>query len=1072
MKRAFKISTNIERDSSIQIDYIVTKNTNDVFDKIDFNHSKGQNSFTIIGSYGTGKSSFLWAFEKHLKGESYFNTGFAKQNTEIDSFNFTRIIGEAISFRTKFCEVFGLSHLSGGTNKIILKEFDLLVSDIQEKKIGLVILVDEFGKHLEFIAKNNPDEMYFIQELCEYLNDPLKSVLFITTLHQNVGSYSKGLSKAQRSEWDKVRGRLLEVTFDEPVEQLLFFASKRLAHYKPNNIRSFEKLTNQIVKSNLLGKIGNTEANLFEELYPLDPLAADILTKSLQRYGQNERSLFTFLESEFIDKIIKDGRIFSVADCFDYLIENLNSEIEDGDKNPFKPQWKAAVIAMERCEFVFENNYAQVEKILKLICLVNIFSNSSGSLDEKVICNYAKLSLEISSPELLIEELKRRNIIKYSRTRNKLNFLDGTDIDLEQELIQAVKHIDPNINIVNRINSYVDFDFVPAKRFQFEKGSPRFFAYKVCEELVEEKPINEIDGYINLIINSKINIDKIKIFSSETKTAQLFALVPNIKSISSALFEIDKINYVIGKFPDDKVASRVLNEERNYFLEKIVSSLKKDLFDTKSVTQWVFNGESLQLNSEKDLNKTLSLICEKIYSKSPIFKNEMVNKEALSTPILTARKQLIKALINSGEKENIGFDSKLFPPERTIYLSLIKKTGIHVQGKHNWKYQDPTDESFKQLWAKTMDILCESNETRKPISNFYETLKEVPFKLKQGFLDFWIPIFLIIKKEDYSMYSSDGEYVPHLTPDIMDIIHKTPGRFFVKYLSNKGINNEYFNSYKELVGYNDSNVNGLESSYITIYSNFLRFYRGLEDYAKNTRQLSPQALGVRDAIAKAKDPESALFELIPRALGFNSINQITNGDLMFLESLKGTIKEIRTSYSNLIDLIESNILEHLDISSETFDGVKDQLINKFSSVSPSLISNEQIKIFYNRVISPLDVKTAYWESLTDAVLGKKLDKISDDELPFLLDKLKMNFDILVDFIDLHSKSNSSSDKIIQINVLSSDGITNYKRNVVINPKLDKKVNELELKIISELSSNDEVNKIMLMNLLEKIINKT
>ena len=62
MKRAFKISTNIERDSSAQIDYIVTKNTNDVFDKIDFNHSKGQNSFTIIGSYGTGKSSFLWAF--------------------------------------------------------------------------------------------------------------------------------------------------------------------------------------------------------------------------------------------------------------------------------------------------------------------------------------------------------------------------------------------------------------------------------------------------------------------------------------------------------------------------------------------------------------------------------------------------------------------------------------------------------------------------------------------------------------------------------------------------------------------------------------------------------------------------------------------------------------------------------------------------------------------------------------------------------------------------------------------------------------------------------------------------
>lgn len=33
-----------------------------------------------------------------------------------------------------------------------------------------------------------------------------------------------------------------------------------------------------------------------------------------------------------------------------------------------------------------------------------------------------------------------------------------------------------------------------------------------------------------------------------------------------------------------------------------------------------FNGELLKLNSEKDLNKTLSLICEKLYSKSPVLK--------------------------------------------------------------------------------------------------------------------------------------------------------------------------------------------------------------------------------------------------------------------------------------------------------------------------------------------------------------------------------------------------------------------------------------------------------------------
>ena len=121
------------------INYIVTKNTNDVFDKIAFSNGKGQNSFTIIGSYGTGKSSFLWAIEKHLTGTTYFDVDYIKQNKEIDKFNFSRIVGESSSFRNKFCETFGLSHLIDKSNKIILKEFDHLLSDIQEKNIGLVI---------------------------------------------------------------------------------------------------------------------------------------------------------------------------------------------------------------------------------------------------------------------------------------------------------------------------------------------------------------------------------------------------------------------------------------------------------------------------------------------------------------------------------------------------------------------------------------------------------------------------------------------------------------------------------------------------------------------------------------------------------------------------------------------------------------------------------------------------------------------------------------------------------------------------------------------------------------------
>ena len=58
------ISTNIKRDSDQELDFIATQNSREVFERI-FLHD-GTKSFNLIGNYGTGKSTFLWACEKSL----------------------------------------------------------------------------------------------------------------------------------------------------------------------------------------------------------------------------------------------------------------------------------------------------------------------------------------------------------------------------------------------------------------------------------------------------------------------------------------------------------------------------------------------------------------------------------------------------------------------------------------------------------------------------------------------------------------------------------------------------------------------------------------------------------------------------------------------------------------------------------------------------------------------------------------------------------------------------------------------------------------------------------------------
>jgi ABC-type phosphate/phosphonate transport system ATPase subunit len=69
MARKINTSVNIIRDSGKDINYIPTHNAIKTVNLISNDFKKGLRSFNIIGSYGTGKSSFLWALQTSLKND-------------------------------------------------------------------------------------------------------------------------------------------------------------------------------------------------------------------------------------------------------------------------------------------------------------------------------------------------------------------------------------------------------------------------------------------------------------------------------------------------------------------------------------------------------------------------------------------------------------------------------------------------------------------------------------------------------------------------------------------------------------------------------------------------------------------------------------------------------------------------------------------------------------------------------------------------------------------------------------------------------------------------------------------
>src|SRR5690554_4729476 len=182
-------STNIIRDADSKLNYIVTPNTTRTSDKIFESFKDGSHAFNLIGSFGTGKSSFLWALEKSLlQKELYFKTPYNGKASII------KLIGDYKSFEATLNEEFGIENDLAANQKLFDAIFQKYESIAKNNGL-LVIAIDEFGKFLEFAAHNQPEkEIYFLQKFAEFVNEPSRNILLLTSVHQTLEAYATNLS--------------------------------------------------------------------------------------------------------------------------------------------------------------------------------------------------------------------------------------------------------------------------------------------------------------------------------------------------------------------------------------------------------------------------------------------------------------------------------------------------------------------------------------------------------------------------------------------------------------------------------------------------------------------------------------------------------------------------------------------------------------------------------------------------------------------------------------------------------------------------------------------------------------
>jgi len=254
--------------------------------------------------------------------------------------------------------------------------------------------------------------------------------------------------------------------------------------------------------------------------------------------------------------------------------------------------------------------------------------------------------------------------------------------------------------------------------------------------------------------------------------------------------------------------------------------------------------------------------------------------------------------------------------------------------------------------------------------------------------------------------------------------------------------------------------------FIETFRPFLNFYKNLTKYALNTKRLSKNALKFRDAIVKSIDPEDVFFSDFPSALGY-SFDELVNDEQeieKFTITIKENIREINAAYDLLINEIEMFINDEVLGENLNFPQNREALLKRYGSLKKELLK-PALRIFYNRIDTVLDDRRSWINSISQACIGKTLNKISDNEISILKYKILNNISELDNYTDL-SKADVNPDKEEVIKLEVTSFLRGLSKKYIRIPKSKlKKIANFEKSIKAQIINNDKTFNIALLTKL-------
>lgn len=789
---------------------------------------------------------------------------------------------------------------------------------------GILIIVDEMGKFLEHAAANHGD-IYFLQELAENLSRLPNRVALVGILHQAFEQYASRLGQEAREEWAKIQGRFVDVPLATGPEEVVGLIAEAIV--SDSTPKAHTQLSAVIAKSVLERRAGTSKdlSRLLDRCWPLHPIVPLLLAAlSRRRFGQNERSTFGFLCSsepggfqEYARHSRKTEGSYGLEELWNYLRQNLEPAIMASSDSH---RWAQAVEALDRAQA--KGSHVHLS-LIKSIALIDMFGLPVGLQASTSLLQMALPTISQNEIESALDDLRRWSIAVYRSHASAWSLFAGSDFDIDIELSAARSRVQVSYD---SIQSILTHQTILAKKHYYERGTLRWFDVRIAAlahaslEVDRYEPSAGACGLFLLTLPSESDRaedaqEKCASMSKKSSTWPFFVGVSRnawaVHAIALDLAALESVRVTAAALEGDLVARREVAGRISDLRQRVDKLLSEMLANAA----WYREGKRQKLQSLAELSRATSECADHVFKLAPVLRNELVNRGKPSSNAVAASNELMRRMVEMGDRLDLGFEG--FPPERAIYVSLLKISGIHRKESKSHlsaKFDRPagTDlaPSFAAFWDRGEGFLHETADGRHKLSELYKIWAAPPFGMRLGVIPIFALALLLARESQIAVYLDD-QFVPRIDTFFVDRMLQSPEAIEVRKFA---VGNVHRQTLKRLSTVLSEGNPATTLDALSVAKPLVGFVRSLHAWVRRTRTLDGKAIAVRDAILSAHDPLQLLFEDLPAGCGIarKGSGVVDVAEIAgFATTLRQILDELRAAYPRLLDRLGTQVEKHL-----------------------------------------------------------------------------------------------------------------------------------------------------------------